>query len=97
MCCKSVFLILMYHYEVLITCFSRPKLMIKLCRQNEKTRDEVHGLVTNGNVAELERRFLTRIQFGTAGLRGRMTAGFSMMNDVIVIQTSQVREADYRS
>lgn len=58
--------------------------------QNEKTRGEVHTLVTEGNVAELERRFMSRIEFGTAGLRGRMAAGISMMNDVVVIQTSQV-------
>jgi phosphoglucomutase len=29
------------------------------------------------------------IQFGTAGLRGRMAAGFSCMNSLTVIQTSQ--------
>lgn len=29
------------------------------------------------------------IQFGTAGLRGRMAAGFSRMNSLTVIQTSQ--------
>ena len=51
----------------------------------------MHKLVTDGNVGELEKRFLSRIAFGTAGLRGRMTAGFSMMNDVVIIQTSQVQ------
>lgn len=32
---------------------------------------------------------MKRIEFGTAGLRGRMAAGFSCMNDLIVIQASQ--------
>jgi phosphomannomutase len=30
-----------------------------------------------------------RIEFGTAGLRGRMEAGWSRMNDLIIIQASQ--------
>lgn len=38
---------------------------------------------------ELERRLQSRIQFGTAGLRGRMQAGFAFMNCLTVIQTSQ--------
>jgi phosphoglucomutase len=38
---------------------------------------------------ELETRLVNRIQFGTAGLRGRMQAGFSFMNCLTVIQTSQ--------
>lgn len=33
--------------------------------------------------------FLSRLEFGTAGLRGRMGAGFSRMNDVVVIQAAQ--------
>jgi hypothetical protein len=48
-------------------------------------------LVDAGNNAELEKRMLPRIAFGTAGLRGRMEAGFSGMNDLTVIQASQVR------
>ena len=52
-------------------------------------------MVTTGNIAELEKRFLSRIQFSTAGLRGRMTAGFSMMNDVVIIQTSQVCDTSH--
>jgi phosphoglucomutase len=38
---------------------------------------------------ELEKRLRTRIQFGTAGLRGRMQAGFAFMNCLTVIQASQ--------
>jgi phosphoglucomutase len=39
--------------------------------------------------AELEKRLRQRIQFGTAGLRGRMQAGFAFMNCLTVIQASQ--------
>ena len=39
--------------------------------------------------AELERRLRKRIQFGTAGLRVRMQAGFAFMNCLTVIQASQ--------
>ncbi|KAG8825760.1 Phosphoglucomutase-3 [Serendipita sp. 399] len=57
--------------------------------QNEETREEIRRLWEQGNTVELERRLRTRIEFGTAGLRGRMEAGFSRMNDLIIIQTSQ--------
>ena len=71
--------------------------------QNETTRTEIENLNkdTNG-IHELENRLRNRIQFGTAGLtslvsvtecaglRGRMEAGFSRMNDLTVIQVSQV-------
>lgn len=29
------------------------------------------------------------MEFGTAGLRGRMGPGFSQMNDLVIIQTGQ--------
>ncbi|MCL4141056.1 UNVERIFIED_CONTAM: hypothetical protein GTU68_016705 [Idotea baltica] len=32
---------------------------------------------------------LSRLLFGTAGLRGRMGAGYACMNDLVIIQTSQ--------
>lgn len=32
---------------------------------------------------------LTRLSFGTAGLRGVMQAGYNAMNDLVVIQTAQ--------
>ena len=38
---------------------------------------------------ELEKRLRSHIQFGTAGLRGRMQAGFAFMNCLTVIQASQ--------
>jgi len=53
------------------------------------TRDEIYRLLVDGQEEELENRLRTRIQFGTAGLRARMEAGFSRMNSVTVIQASQ--------
>ncbi|KAJ7849080.1 hypothetical protein B0H14DRAFT_2766071 [Mycena olivaceomarginata] len=57
--------------------------------QNETTKLEIQRLWDDGNTTELEQRMRTRIEFGTAGLRGRMAAGWSCMNDLIVIQASQ--------
>lgn len=57
--------------------------------KNEATRNEIQKLWEIGNNEELERRMRKRIEFGTAGLRGRMEAGWSRMNDLIVIQASQ--------
>lgn len=55
----------------------------------KETRDEIIGLCVQGNVEELHKRLDTRIAFGTAGLRGRMEAGFSRMNALTVKQASQ--------
>ncbi|KAF7585597.1 Phosphoglucomutase-2 [Aspergillus hancockii] len=53
------------------------------------TRAEIEQLRDSEAVADLEQRLRNRIQFGTAGLRGRMAAGFSCMNSLTVIQASQ--------
>lgn len=37
----------------------------------------------------LSKRLLTRMAFGTAGLRGPMRAGFDSMNDLVIVQTAQ--------
>jgi len=50
---------------------------------------ELVELAKNENYDELRKRLMTRISFGTAGLRGRMAAGFSCMNRLIIVQTSQ--------
>lgn len=55
----------------------------------ENTRSEIEGLVKDKNVKDLTTRLINRIQFGTAGLRARMGAGFAYMNNLIVIQTTQ--------
>ncbi|KAG9039211.1 Phosphoglucomutase-3 [Tulasnella sp. JGI-2019a] len=57
--------------------------------KNESTRAEIASLSAANNEAELEQRLGSRIEFGTAGLRGRMEAGFSRMNDLTIIQASQ--------
>ncbi|EKM55765.1 uncharacterized protein PHACADRAFT_144538 [Phanerochaete carnosa HHB-10118-sp] len=58
--------------------------------KNEETRREIQALVDRGDLAELDRRMRSRIEFGTAGLRGRMEAGWNRMNDLIIIQASQL-------
>ncbi|KAJ5161047.1 hypothetical protein N7492_006439 [Penicillium capsulatum] len=57
--------------------------------QDPKTRAEIERLRDAHAVEELELRLRNRIEFGTAGLRGRMAAGFSCMNSLTVIQASQ--------
>ncbi|KKK17287.1 hypothetical protein AOCH_003919, partial [Aspergillus ochraceoroseus] len=57
--------------------------------QDPTTRSEIEQLRDTGQTDELEKRLRKRIQFGTAGLRGRMAAGFSCMNSLTVIQASQ--------
>ncbi|KAI9217153.1 phosphoglucomutase-like protein 2-like 1 [Blastocladiella britannica] len=53
------------------------------------TRAEIEALVAAKNEPELARRLGSRIEFGTAGLRAAMEAGFSRMNDLTVIQATQ--------
>ncbi|KAK3262883.1 hypothetical protein CYMTET_28287, partial [Cymbomonas tetramitiformis] len=47
------------------------------------------ALVEAGAETELEERLAQRLEFGTAGLRGLMGAGFSRMNSLTVVQTTQ--------
>jgi hypothetical protein len=58
--------------------------------KNDTTRSEIQSLALNGNESELRNRLCTRMSFGTAGLRAKMGAGYNMMNDLTVIQTTQV-------
>ncbi|CAL5866277.1 uncharacterized protein PFLUO_LOCUS484 [Penicillium psychrofluorescens] len=57
--------------------------------QDPTTRLEMETLRASDDTDELEKRLRRRIDFGTAGLRGRMAAGFSCMNCLTVIQASQ--------
>jgi len=57
--------------------------------KNPEDRAQIESLLKAGDEAELSKRLSTRIQFGTAGLRGPMKAGFSCMNDLTIIQASQ--------
>lgn len=56
---------------------------------NPKTRAQITTLIANGDYTTLDNLLFNRIVFGTAGLRARMEAGFSRMNDVTVLQASQ--------
>jgi phosphomannomutase len=56
---------------------------------NPKNKAEIEALVAAGDEPELQKRLMQRIVFGTAGLRARMQAGYSSMNDLVVTQTSQ--------
>jgi phosphomannomutase len=52
------------------------------------TRDELHALLDAGDEAALADRFGTRLQFGTAGLRGELGAGPNRMNRVTVMRAA---------
>ena len=57
--------------------------------RNTTTATEVNNLVNTEDWGRLGQIMLNRLQFGTAGIRGRMGAGFGQMNDLVIIQTSQ--------
>lgn len=54
-----------------------------------QTRDEAQALLDSGDAAALGAAFDGRLEFGTAGLRGPMGAGFTRMNEVTVMQAAQ--------
>lgn len=56
---------------------------------NITTRSEIQELVYQKDWVTLRKRLLQRLSFGTAGLRGRMRAGFDSINDLVVVQTAQ--------
>ena len=53
-----------------------------------KSRDELQALIDSCNRDELSRRFSSRLEFGTAGLRGVVGAGPAMMNRLVIRETS---------
>ena len=57
--------------------------------KDEVTRKDILELVKQDNVTELEMLLGSRLTFGTAGLRAPMGAGFSRLNSLTIIQTSQ--------
>uniref|UniRef100_A0A4W4HEW9 Phosphoglucomutase 2-like 1 n=1 Tax=Electrophorus electricus TaxID=8005 RepID=A0A4W4HEW9_ELEEL len=57
--------------------------------KNGATREQIRSLVQDGCMEELKRRLCSRMTFGTAGLRAAMGAGFSRVNDLTVIQSTQ--------
>lgn len=57
--------------------------------QNEKTRGDIYSLCLSKDMDKLRKLLLSRLKFGTAGLRGQMGPGYSQMNDLVIIQTAQ--------
>ncbi|XP_068120744.1 glucose 1,6-bisphosphate synthase [Hyperolius riggenbachi] len=57
--------------------------------KNPKTRAQIEALLQDGKNKELRERLCSRMAFGTAGLRAAMGAGFSRINDLTIIQTTQ--------
>ncbi|TPP64290.1 Phosphoglucomutase [Fasciola gigantica] len=57
--------------------------------KNEATRSEIDRLYNAKDWKTLEKLLMTRMEFGTAGLRATMGPGYSQMNDLTIIQTSQ--------
>lgn len=57
--------------------------------KNEETCEVIRNLVKENQRKELGKILLKRITFGTAGLRGKMSAGYTCMNDLVIIQTAQ--------
>lgn len=57
--------------------------------QNEDTKAELLRLVADGQLDYVDQVLSKRMEFGTAGLRAKMGPGYSCMNDVTIIQTSQ--------
>lgn len=57
--------------------------------RNKKTENDIRQLVKQKKFDLLSKILLNRLKFGTAGLRGRMEAGYTGMNDLVIIQTGQ--------
>lgn len=53
-----------------------------------ETREEVMGLLDRGDLQGLRERFGSRLEFGTAGLRGILGAGPNRMNRMVVMRTT---------
>lgn len=56
---------------------------------NPETRAEIQADLDAKDEAALTKKLSERLEFGTAGLRGPMGAGYNKMNDLVVIQTTQ--------
>ena len=57
--------------------------------KNEKTLTEVNDLAKDNDWETLGKIMSKRLEFGTAGIRGRMGPGFGQMNDLVIVQVTQ--------
>ncbi|SBS61075.1 phospho-sugar mutase [Vibrio atlanticus] len=53
-----------------------------------RTREELQYLIDEGMHDELEDRFIQRLEFGTAGLRGKVGCGPNRMNRLVIQETA---------
>ncbi|MFA0311381.1 phosphoglucomutase [Vibrio splendidus] len=53
-----------------------------------RTREELQHLIDEGMHDELEDRFIKRLEFGTAGLRGKVGCGPNRMNRLVIQETA---------
>lgn len=57
---------------------------------NSETKALMEGMMNDASKeGELKKLLTTRLEFGTAGLRGPMGVGYCRMNDLVVLQTAQ--------
>ncbi|KAI1893691.1 hypothetical protein AGOR_G00126300 [Albula goreensis] len=57
--------------------------------KNPQTRAQMEALLREGCVEDLRTRLCSRLSFGTSGLRAAMGAGFALINDLTIIQSTQ--------
>ena len=53
-----------------------------------QTRAELEAVIESGDTAELEARMNTELEFGTAGIRGKVGAGPGRMNRAVIMRTT---------
>ena len=58
----------------------------KLWDKNAESLAEITKLESDKEWEKLDKMMSKRLEFGTAGIRGRMGPGFGQMNDLVIIQ-----------
>lgn len=57
-------------------------------RFGSKTRQELQQLIHTQQDAQIAERFQSRLEFGTAGLRGKVGCGPNRMNRLVIQETA---------